>query len=63
VKDGTEDPLQYVQRMLKDCSTKVIAENTGLSYLTVWKIKNGKSTSPSFTTVNKLAEYFRERNK
>jgi DNA-binding XRE family transcriptional regulator len=49
--------------MLQDSNLKVIAKNVGLSYLTVYLIKTGKNHSPSFTTVNKLAEYFKGRNK
>lgn len=54
-----ENDLQYVVRRLQDSNLKVIAKNVGLSYMTVYLIKVGKNTSPSFSTVNKLATYFR----
>ncbi len=54
----SEDGLQYVVRMLKDRNLRKVAENVGLSYMTVYKIAKGINTTPSFSTVKKLAEYF-----
>lgn len=54
-----QDDLEYVVSMLQDTYVKSVAEKTGLSYRTVWGIKNGTNTTPSFATVRKLAEYFR----
>lgn len=56
-----EDDLQFVVSMLKDTNIKAVSEKTGLSYRTVWGIANESNTSPSFTTVRKLAEYFRAK--
>ena len=51
--------LQYVVRQLADMNLKKIARNVGLSYMTVYRIANGENTAPMFSTVKKLADYFR----
>lgn len=56
-----QDDLQYVVSMLKDTNLKAVARNTELSYRTVWGIANESNKAPSFLTVRKLAEYFREK--
>lgn len=56
-----EDDLQYVVSMLKDTNIKAVSERTKLAYRTVWGIANESNKSPSFNTVRKLAEYFREK--
>lgn len=56
-----EDDLQYVVSMLKDTNLKAVSEKTHLSYRTVWGIANESNKSPSFLTVRKLADYFREK--
>lgn len=53
------DDLQYVVAMLKETNLRAVAAKVGISYRTVWGIAKEKNTSPSFTTVRKLAEYFR----
>lgn len=53
------DDLQYVVRQLADTNLKAIARNVGLSYMTVYRIAKGTNTEPTFSTVKKLAEYFR----
>lgn len=55
----TKDDLQYVVSMLKDTNLKAVAKTVGLGYRTVWGIANETNKSPSFSTVRKLAEYFR----
>ncbi len=54
-----QDDLQYVVAMLKETNLKAVAQKVGLSYRTVWGIANESNKAPSFTTVRKLAEYFR----
>ena len=53
------DDLQYVVAMLKETNLRAVATKVGLSYRTVWGIANESNTSPSFSTVRVLAEYFR----
>lgn len=57
----TKDDLQYVVSMLKDTNIRAVAAKTLLSYRTVWGIANESNKTPSFQTVRKLAEYFREK--
>lgn len=59
MENTQDDDLQYIVRMLVDCNFAVVAQKTGLSYLTVYNIAKGKNVTPSFATVKKLAEYFR----
>ncbi len=54
-----DDDLQYVVRMLTDSNKRTIAKNVGLSYNTVCRIANGKQLSPSYSTVKKMADYFK----
>lgn len=51
--------LDYVVAQMKDTNLQAVARATKLSYRTVWSIANGKNTAPSFTSVKKLADYFR----
>lgn len=56
-----DDDLQYVRRQLVDTNLTAIARNVGLAYMTVYRIANGTNTAPSFKSVKKLADYFREK--
>lgn len=53
--------LEYVVAQLKDTNLQAVARAAALSYRTVWSIANGKNTAPSFTTVKKLADYFKAK--
>ena len=57
----SKDDLQYVVSMLKDTNIRAVAKKVELSYRTVWGIANESNKSPSFSTVRKLAEYFRSK--
>lgn len=57
----TKNDLEYVIAMLKDTNLRAVARAVDLSYKTVWGISNGKNTAPSFTSVKKLADYFRTK--
>lgn len=54
-----QDDLKYVVKQLKDCNFSAVAKSVGLSYRTVSSIANETNKSPSYSTVRKLAEYFR----
>lgn len=54
-----DDDLQYVVRQLADTNLKAISQKVGLSYMTVYRIAKGANTTPTFSTVKKLADYFR----
>lgn len=48
---------EQVQEKLKDRIVKVVAENTGLHFNTVYKLKNGTSKSPSYETMETISDY------
>lgn len=56
-----DDDLKYVVRMLEDANLSAVAKRVSLSYATVYRIARGTNTSPSFATVKKLSEYFRQK--
>lgn len=49
--------LEQIQAALADRKAKVVAAETGLNYMTVWRIANGKETNPKFATVKVLSDY------
>lgn len=53
--------LEFVVSMLQPCSKAAVARAVGLSDRTVRDIASGVQVSPSYKTVHKLAEYFREK--
>lgn len=46
-----------IQKRLQDRNLHSIAQKTGLSYDTVWKIANGKSLRPSYDAIRKISDY------
>jgi transcriptional regulator with XRE-family HTH domain len=55
--------LQYVVSMLQDCNKAAVANAVGLSARTVRDVAAGKQAHPSYETIRKLAEYFKEKAK
>jgi DNA-binding XRE family transcriptional regulator len=53
------DDLQYIVRMLQCANLTAVAKKVDLSYGTIYNIAKGKNISPSFATVQKLADFFR----
>lgn len=49
--------LEQIRSELADRKLKVVAKETGLHYMTVWRISAGKETNPKFDTVVRLSEY------
>lgn len=49
--------LDAIRNALKDRKLSVVAEQTGLSYLTIKKIRDGETKDPSLSVAIKLAEY------
>jgi hypothetical protein len=52
--------LEQIQNQLQDRNLVMVAEKTGLSHMTVWKVKAGKRDSFSYTTVKALSDYLEE---
>lgn len=48
--------LSEIKKILEDRNLKVIAERTGVSYQTLWRITKGNAT-PSATTAEKISNY------
>jgi len=49
--------LLQVVELLQDRNISHIAEKTGLTYQTVWRVKNGVP-NVSYSTLKKLSDYF-----
>jgi transcriptional regulator with XRE-family HTH domain len=52
--------MQEIKTKLEDRNLRVIAERTGVSYQTLWRLTKNGST-PSASTTEKISEYL-ERN-
>lgn len=48
--------LNEIIEKLKDRNLRVVAENLGIHYNTLYKIANGEN-KPSYSTLTKLQEY------
>jgi hypothetical protein len=49
--------LEQIRAGLADRKLKVVAQETGLNYMTVWRISSGNQKNPKFATVAQLSEY------
>jgi transcriptional regulator with XRE-family HTH domain len=49
--------VEEIEIKLKDRTLTKVADATGLSYPTVWKIANGESGRVEYETVKKLSDY------
>ena len=49
--------LDEIQKQLQDRNLVMVANATGLSYMTVWKVKTGKQDNFSYDTVKRLSDY------
>lgn len=49
--------IDQIVTRLKDRKLKEVAKQSGVSYLTVWKIATGRAGNVSYETVVKLSEY------
>ena len=49
--------LEQVQRMLADRKPAVVANATGLSYDTVWRVQRGDIKAVSYDVVKRLSDY------
>ena len=48
--------VEQIVNYLTDRNLVVVAERTGLSYQTVWRVARGE-TNPDYSTVKKLSDY------
>jgi DNA-binding Xre family transcriptional regulator len=49
--------LEEVRKRLSDRKVTTVAEATGLSYDTVWRVQRGDYTRVSYDTVKALSDY------
>ena len=50
--------LETIIGRLQDRNLSKVASVTGLSYPTVWRLKNGKADNITTDTLRKLSDYF-----
>lgn len=53
--------LKEIQKALEHRNLRKVAETTGVSYDTVWRIAKNRSKNPSFYNVEKIKDYL-EKN-
>lgn len=49
--------LEAVQEALFDRRLRLVAEATGLSYDTVWRVRNGEVKQVSYDVIKRLSDY------
>lgn len=49
--------LEQVKCVLRDRKLRAVAEATGLSYDTVWRVASGRADRVSYETVRVLSDY------
>ena len=52
--------LEEIVDRLSQRKLKIVAEKTGLSYMTIYKIATGENTNPTLGTLKLLEIYFKE---
>lgn len=50
--------LEQIKELLQDRRVGVVAKATGLSAVTVARIRDGRQTNPEYDTLQKLIAYF-----
>ena len=53
--------LEEISGRLSDRTLTTVAKETGLTYMTVWKVRNRKQDNFSYATVKALSDYLEER--
>ena len=53
--------LEEVREKIKDRKLRVVAEQTGLNYNTVWRVATGRVKEVSYDTIKKLSDYLEEK--
>ena len=49
--------LEEIQKALADRNLRKVARAVDLSYITVWRVANGKIVEVSYSTIEKLSDY------
>ena len=53
--------LEQVQQLLADRKPRVVANATGLSYDTVWRVQRGDMKAVSYDVVKRLSDYLQSQ--
>ena len=53
--------LEQVQQLLADRKPAVVANATGLSYDTVWRVQRGNVKAVSYDVVKRLSDYLQSQ--
>jgi len=53
--------LAQVRTLLADRKPKVVAEATGLSYDTVWRVQKGETRAVTYDVVKRLSDYLENK--
>ena len=54
--------LEQIQDLLKNRRLSVVAEKTGLSRMTIWRVREGKGVQISYDVVKRLSDYLTGAN-
>jgi len=52
--------IEDIIKRLKDRQPTKIAEETGLAYQTIWKIRTGRTKNVTYETLKALSDYLEE---
>ena len=64
---NTEDERKYHMTLdqivgaLQDRNLKEVERRTGIPYITLSRLRNGRTKHPGYETIRKLAEYLKEQ--
>jgi len=53
--------LEEIQDKLQDRNLVAVSNSTGLSHMTVWKVKSGKKDNFSYATIKRLSDYLEDK--
>ena len=53
--------LEQIVSALQDRNLREIERRTGIPYITLSRLRNGKTRHPDYETARKLAEYLKEQ--
>lgn len=50
--------IEHLRELLQDRRIDIVAEKTGISYMTIVKLRNGSLTNPTYRVIEALENYF-----
>jgi hypothetical protein len=55
--------IEEVVSGLSDRNLRAVSKNTGLAYMTVWRVASGRTQKVSYQTVKALSDYLQRGSK